>query len=303
VVGPLPAPGNELCPCPPSCLDAVFAVILFRASAADHECECAPAHPSFPPLGTIDVSRFYRMILGRMRTPAGALVVLFLLVADVLAWQRIGPDETMLLRLLKHGRVEEWARGRYFTSGSDWHFIEAEDGQLVYLDPSDSADPLVRAVATRPERVVLLRERWKRECHGLLAPWVSSVEYVRLTECMSESSSPPARPVEELEAVLRSATRESGLDLLGDRLSQPAPRIVRTVHPLWILHDVAFVCLAGVLVSALMRAPGALRQRRDARGRTRGACPKCGYDLAGLPKVEGTVRCPECGTRWGPEPR
>ena len=63
----------------------------------------------------------------------------------------------------------------------------------------------------------------------------------------------------------------------------PALPTVRFSLPLW---------MPLVLCGAMVAAPVWIERRRRRRGR----CMGCGYDLRGVPRSDGVVRCPECGS-------
>jgi len=74
-----------------------------------------------------------------------------------------------------------------------------------------------------------------------------------------------------------------GLCVPGKR-PQYYTRGVVMVVPLWLIAGVTLILPAA-------RGRGMWRARRAARRRSRGLCPRCGYDLRAT-----LDRCPECGT-------
>lgn len=60
---------------------------------------------------------------------------------------------------------------------------------------------------------------------------------------------------------------------------------VEAIVPLWM----------PLLVLAVPTFALGYFDRRSAHRRRMGLCPKCGYDLRGLPATGGAARCPECG--------
>jgi hypothetical protein len=58
----------------------------------------------------------------------------------------------------------------------------------------------------------------------------------------------------------------------------------------------ALVCASGLIV-----ALWALLGDWARRGWRRARCPKCWYDMEGVPTVDGVYTCPECGAKGGTE--
>ena len=100
----------------------------------------------------------------------------------------------------------------------------------------------------------------------------------------------PTHPFADLPFGDRWRGRVAGSGVVNEPWQDPPPQWRR-------IHELGVVIPAWFVTVALAALPAALlvgAQRRG-RGRYRGLCPRCGYDLRATPD-----RCPECGTSHEP---
>lgn len=172
---------------------------------------------------------------------------------------------------------------------------DAPEGPRLLSD-EDSADELTRLYATSPDRMYAVYVGCDNVHAGLIAPWWS-----RSSVHFQLSGENDARPSAAVEAFARQRLKAKYFAGVADYnvrfLSDPDPVTGENIlgNMVWwgIGHDLIFLGASAFAVANLACAPGYLRRRRTERRLQRHECPKCRYQLGGLPSA--TLACPECG--------
>lgn len=223
-----------------------------------------------------------------MVTPTGAAVLAAVLLADAAVTVRWLRGKTAV------GSVAGWASRAPLRVNVN---MRTDGDAPEVIDESFSSTELVGLIFNTPEHVLQVDYAWDDSYAGLWMPALRR-RFGRLY----------IYPIDKSRAVtpeVEAAVRRCLADYLDrHRLATQATRVRagdydRTTVVVWgIAHDVLAAGAVLLIAAALVRIPARVRTRRVERARARGRCAGCGYDVSGVPRMEGVVRCPECGAAW-----